>query len=100
MKESAGRVLMFVENNFPADTRVKNECDLLQKNGYDITVVALQKKNERKAEIVDRIQVYRIPQLELFKKSSAENLSLLHRLYLKIKACLGYMFEYIYFTSA
>jgi glycosyltransferase involved in cell wall biosynthesis len=91
---------MFVENHFPADTRVKNECDLLQKAGYAVTVVALQKKNEKKAEVVDGIQVYRIPQIDLFKKSSAENPSLLRRLCLKIKACVGYIFEYIYFTTS
>ncbi len=34
MKESAGRVLMLVENNFPADTRVRNEARTLDDNGY------------------------------------------------------------------
>ena len=29
MKGSAGRVLMLVENNFPADTRVRNEASTL-----------------------------------------------------------------------
>jgi glycosyltransferase involved in cell wall biosynthesis len=100
MKGSAGRILMFVENHFPSDTRVKNECDLLQKAGYTITVVALKKKNEKKAEVIDRIQVYRIPQLEMFKKTSKENPNFLRLLWLKIKAFWGYMVEYIYFTSA
>ncbi len=100
MKGSVGRILMFVENHFPSDTRVKNECDLLQKAGYAITVVALKKKNEKKVEVIDRIQVYRIPHLEIFKKTSKENPNFLCRLWLKIKAFWGYMVEYIYFTSA
>ena len=29
MSDSLGRVLMFVENNFPGDPRVKNEADTL-----------------------------------------------------------------------
>jgi glycosyltransferase involved in cell wall biosynthesis len=100
MKESAGRILMFVENHFPSDTRVKNECDLLQKAGYAITVVALKKKSEKAVEVIDRIHVYRIPQLEIFKKTSKENPTLLCRLWIKIKAVWGYMVEYLYFTSA
>ena len=100
MMGSAGRILMFVENSFPSDTRVKNECDILQKAGYIITVVAWNKKSERKAEIIDGIQVYRIPQLDLFKKTPKENPTFLCRLWLKIRAFLGYMLEYMYFTSA
>ena len=48
MKASVGRILMLVENHFPSDTRIKNECDLLKKAGYAITVVALKKKSEKK----------------------------------------------------
>jgi glycosyltransferase involved in cell wall biosynthesis len=97
---SAGRILMFVENHFPSDTRVRNECELLHKAGYAITVVALKKKKEKKVEIIDGVQVYRIPQLELFKKTSKENPTLMRRLWLKIKALWGYMAEYVYFTCA
>src|SRR5262245_52332206 len=100
MKVYAGRILMFVENHFPSDTRVKNECEILKKAGYAITVVALKKKNEEKSEVIDEIQVYRVPQLEFFKKASKENPSLLRFLWMQIKAFLGYMLEYLYFTSA
>ena len=42
MKASAGRVLMLVENNFPADTRVRNEASTLVAHGYRVIVIALR----------------------------------------------------------
>ncbi len=101
MTGSAGRILMFVENYFPEDTRVKNECDLLQEAGYSITVIALRKKNETtKSQVVDNIQVYSIPRLDIFKKTFTHNPTVLQRVWLRGKALLGYAGEYIYFTSA
>ena len=47
MKESAGRVLMLVENNYPADTRVRNEATTLAANGYAVSVIALRSKTSR-----------------------------------------------------
>ena len=100
MKGSAGRILMFVENDFPQDPRVKNESDLLREAGYSITVIALRKKDEKLSEVVDEVQIYRIPQLNLFKKTQKENPTGLQRLWLMVKAFLGYTGEYIYFTGA
>jgi len=69
MKESAGKILMFVENAFPNDTRVRNECDALAEAGYAITVVALRKQGQPRSEFVNGVQVYRLPRLELFQKT-------------------------------
>src|SRR5882672_7616003 len=100
MKASAGRVLMFVENSFPQDTRVKNEADALTAAGYAVTVVALRKASQLRSEQVDGIQVYRLPRLELFSKTPCENPTLAQRIWLKLKSVLGYVSEYVYFTSA
>ena len=101
MKESAGRVLMFVENHFPGDPRVKNEADLLTSAGYFVTVVGLRGPKESIASfIVDNIQVYLIPKMTLFTKTRTENPSGVRRLWLKLVALLGYTWEYFYFTSA
>jgi glycosyltransferase involved in cell wall biosynthesis len=100
MKEFAGRTLMLVENSFPNDTRVKNEADALTAAGYSVTVIALRKKGQTRSEVVDGIQVYRLPRLELFQKTPRENPTLLQRIGLKIKSLLGYVSEYCYFTSA
>jgi len=43
MKASAGRVLMLVENSFPADERVRNEPFTLVSTGFRVSVLALQK---------------------------------------------------------
>ena len=64
---------MMVENYFPQDTRVKNEADLLTDGGYDVSVIALRGKGQIASELVNRVQVYRVPHLELFKKTCPAN---------------------------
>src|SRR6476646_8657012 len=100
MKSSAIRVLMLVENHFPQDTRVKNEAILLTESGYQVSVIALRKKGQVLTEVVSGVQVYRLPRLELFKKTSHGNLFRAGLLFLKLKSSLGYLFEYCYFTGA
>ena len=100
MKASAVRVLMLVENHFPQDTRVRNEAILLTEAGYHVSVIALRKKGQVMTEVVNGVQVYRLPRLELFKKTSHGNLNRAGLLFLKLKSSLGYLFEYCYFTAA
>jgi glycosyltransferase involved in cell wall biosynthesis len=100
MKASAVRILMLVENHFPQDTRVRNEAILLTESGYHVSVIALRKKGQVMTEVVNGVQVYRLPRLELFKKTSHGNLSRAGLLFLKLKSSLGYLFEYCYFTAA
>ena len=100
MKASAVRILMLVENHFPQDTRVKNEAILLTESGYHVSVIALREKGQVMTEVVNGVQVYRLPRLELFKKTSHGNLSRAGLLFLKLKSSLGYLFEYCYFTAA
>src|SRR5215469_6574570 len=97
---SAGKVLMFVENSFPNDVRVKNEADALKAAGYRVTVVALRKKGQTASAEVDGVRVYRIPRLELFHKTPCENPSFMQKVALKFKSLLGYVSEYVYFTGA
>jgi glycosyltransferase involved in cell wall biosynthesis len=100
MKESAGRTLMLVENAFPNDTRVKNEADALTAADYSVVVVALRKHGQPFTEVVDGVRVYRLPRLELFRKTPIENATFLQRVWLKVKSLLGYLNEYVYFTGA
>src|SRR6184192_2254058 len=100
MKEVAGRIVMLVENYFPQDTRVKNEADLLTNAGYQVSVIALRRKGQPRREIVNRIDVYRVPRLELFKKTAPVNVSRRALFGLKLRASLGYLVEYCYFTVA
>lgn len=100
MKESAGRILMFVENSYPQDTRVKNESDALTAAGYAVTVVCMRKKGQAKSEVLDSIQIYRLPRLELFQKTPSPNPGFVERVVLKLKSVVGYFSEYVYFTSA
>lgn len=72
MKESAGRVLMLVENCFPADTRVRNEAFTLTENGFKVSVIALRGNGEKSREIVGGVTVYRVPRLTVFAKLPVE----------------------------
>ncbi len=95
-----GRVLMFVENNFPGDPRVKNEADLLTSAGYTVTVVGLGGRKSGVASfVVDQIKVYLLPRISLFSKSRIDQPTGLQKLWLKIIALMGYMWEYFYFTA-
>jgi glycosyltransferase involved in cell wall biosynthesis len=98
MRESAGRVLMLVQNHFPFDTRVRNEAELLREEGYEVTVICLKRKGEKPSEIVQGIRVYRIPKVEFFEKAPEERQSLFQRQTTKLKAFIGYVGEYAYFT--
>jgi glycosyltransferase involved in cell wall biosynthesis len=100
MKESAGRVLMLVENRFPADTRVRNEAFTLAANGFKVSVVALAGCNEARRETINGIDVYRIPRLTLFDKLPAARRSGLPALMNRLRVVVGYFAEYLYFTSA
>ncbi len=91
---------MFVENLFPDDPRVRNECEALCAAGYCITVVCLRHRGELFAEIVQGIQVYRLSRLSLFKKTPGLKPTLLQRAWLKVASVVGYLGEYLYFTTA
>jgi glycosyltransferase involved in cell wall biosynthesis len=91
---------MWVENHFPQDTRVTNEARLLADAGYKVAVIALRKQGQAARETWNGIEVYRVPTLELFKKTVAGNGSRLSLLFVRLKSFLGYVVEYIYFTTA
>ena len=97
---SPTKVLMWVENQFPQDTRVTNEARLLADAGYKVAVIALRKQGQAARETWNGIEVYRVPILELFKKTVAGNGSRLSLLSVRLKSFLGYVVEYLYFTSA
>jgi len=100
MATSQGKVLMLVENHFPQDTRVKNEASLLIDAGYKVAVIALRKQGQAKRETLDGIEIYRLPTLELFKKTPPAKVSRAKLGLIKLKSFLGYVVEYCYFTSA
>src|SRR6266480_3978149 len=100
MKATSARVLMLVENHFPQDTRVKNEAFLLTEAGYHVSVIALRQKDQPITEVINGVAVYRVPQLELYKKTSSTNLDRAGLRLLKLRSSLGYLVEYSYFTAA
>jgi glycosyltransferase involved in cell wall biosynthesis len=100
MKESAGRVLMLVENCYPRDTRVRNEARTLVQDGFKVTVIAIRGAGETLREVVNRVTVYRIPRLTLFEKLPDAESSRLKTLVNKLLIVVGYFTEYVYFTSA
>jgi glycosyltransferase involved in cell wall biosynthesis len=100
MIRSASKILMLVENCFPQDTRVANEASLLTDAGYEVSVVALRRQGQARHEVLNGIEVYRLPTLELFKKTPFANVNRMNLLLVKLKSFLGYVAEYCYFTAA
>jgi glycosyltransferase involved in cell wall biosynthesis len=91
---------MWVENHFPQDTRVANEARLLADAGYKVAVIALRRQGQAARDTWNGIEVYRIPTLELFKKTLATNGSRTNLMFVRLKSFLGYVVEYVYFTTA
>ncbi len=99
MKASAGRVLMLVENEFPRDTRVRNEAFTLAAAGLQVSVIALRGKGEARRELINGVSVHRIPRLTVFKKLPQKKRSPL-ALVNRVRVLVGYFSEYLYFTTA
>lgn len=99
MKESAGKILMIVENPYPQDTRVRNEANKLYRAGYKVSVVAKKYPNQSPFEDVSGVKVYRVPWFEVFKKST-ESKSIFTKFFYKVATKVGYIIEYFYFTFA
>jgi glycosyltransferase involved in cell wall biosynthesis len=91
---------MWVENHFPQDTRVTNEARLLADVGYKVAVIALRRQGQVARETWNGIEVYRVPTLELFKKTLAANGGRPNLLFVRLKSFVGYVVEYLYFTAA
>lgn len=91
---------MLVENYFPQDTRVTNEATLLTDAGYKVAVIALRKQGQAGHETLNGVEVYRLPTLELFKKTPCASINRINLVFVKLKSFLGYVVEYCYFTSA
>jgi glycosyltransferase involved in cell wall biosynthesis len=100
MMRSPTKILMWVENNFPQDTRVANEARLLADAGYKVAVIALRRQGQAARETWNGIEVYRVPTLEVFKKTLATNGSRTNLMFVRLKSFLGYVVEYVYFTTA
>lgn len=59
-KENSISVVSIVLNNFTNDSRVLKEAKTLQKNKYNVTVVALHDNSLKEFEIIDGFNVHRI----------------------------------------
>src|SRR5437867_7468298 len=97
---SQRKILMLVENHFPQDTRVMNEAALLTDAGYKVSVIALRKQGQAGRETLNSVEVYRLPTLELFKKTPCASINRINLAFVKLKSFLGYFVEYSYFTTA
>src|SRR5207245_5430233 len=64
------------------------------------SVIALRAPGETAREIVRGVTVYRIPRMTLFKKLPDAGSSRLKAVLNTLRAVVGYLFEYSYFTSA
>jgi len=100
MIRSASKILMLVENYVPQDTRVMNEASLLTEAGHRVKIIALRSNGQAGHEILNGVEIYRLPTLDLFKKTPFANVNRLNLLFVTLKSFLGYLVEYFYFTAA
>jgi len=91
---------MLVENYVPQDTRVMNEASLLTEAGHRVKIIALRSNGQAGHEILNGVEIYRLPTLDLFKKTPFANVNRLNLLFVTLKSFLGYLVEYFYFTAA
>ena len=98
MKESAGNVLMFLENRYPHDPRVRNEATALMDAGYRVTVISLRARDESSHAFFNGVEAYRFPRIALFDKTRRKGSSLFGRLVSAVRSVIGYVIEYSYFT--
>lgn len=100
MKKPIGKIVMLLENSYPEDTRVKNEATLLVSAGYEVTVFCLGATEKPRSERIDGVRVYRVPRIEIFKKTNSKGTTPCKRALQAAKILIGYCVEYIYFTLA
>jgi len=60
-KKKKFNVCMLVHEYYPKDFRVRREAESLENAGYNISIIALKNPNERFYEIINNIEIYRMP---------------------------------------
>jgi glycosyltransferase involved in cell wall biosynthesis len=58
------RVCVVSQRYYPGDARMATEIHALQEAGYAVDVVVMQKSGQRRSEVVDGVQIYRVPSME------------------------------------
>ena len=86
------RILMIVENAYPGDSRVRKEATAL-KGSFDITVISLKRNYDKWHEMVDGVEVFRVPEVVLAMNNIRNRFV---RLSVSI---LNYALQYSFFTS-
>lgn len=86
------RVLMIVENSYPFDIRVKREADVV-KQRYNLTIISIMRPGQKFREIVDGVEVLRLPRLE----SGDDRIKT--GFFASLANKIGYVVQYSYFTT-
>jgi len=55
------KMAMVVHSYYPADVRVRRECDALADRGELVDLICLQKAGETSIEVINNVTVYRLP---------------------------------------
>jgi len=56
-----GQVCIVRHNHYPRESHVRRDAEALRDTGYQVDIICLKLKNEEKFELVNGINVYRIP---------------------------------------
>ena len=96
MKGFAGKILMISESPFPEDPRVTREAFTLTKAGYQVSTISRNYGRKKGKEKIDGVVTYRIPQLNIFEKSTLRKSYLALLLY-RLSSSIGYIIRIFLF---
>ncbi len=72
--------------HYPDEPRVRREAETLQENGYQVHVIAVQRKGESREGIVEHVRVHRIPMCIV--KGGAVRYAFQYLMFLLLSSCL------------
>jgi len=82
------RILMVAYSNYETDARVIREAESAYQAGFDVDVIVLKVRNEKKTEKINHIHIYRLNQLQYSGQSNIlyifSYLQFMFRLYFKL----------------
>jgi len=98
-RDCAGKILMLAESDFPLDGRVRNEAFTLFREGYQVTVICGRSKDQRAREVIEGVEVYRVPRLTVFDKVPRQRTTSWGTALQLGLVAAGYVLEHSYFPA-
>ena len=60
-RKNLNKICIIRHSYYPSDPRVRKEAEALIEKGYSVDVICLRKANERNRDLVNKVNIYRLP---------------------------------------